>query len=115
MYVPDHPRANNRGYVLRSRYVVEQDLGRYLEKDEEVHHKNGNKRDDRLRNLEVMSKAEHAREHGYGNPIWIWRGTPVDDKSVIKLRKKGYGYKKIAKELGTPRSSIKSACKRLGV
>ncbi|MHA2219458.1 MAG: hypothetical protein ACXACY_26410 [Candidatus Hodarchaeales archaeon] len=30
VYVPDHPAANNRGYILKSRYVLEQSLGRQL-------------------------------------------------------------------------------------
>ena len=45
------------------RYLMEQYLGRELAEDEVVHHKNGNKLDNRIENLEVMTKAEHAKLH----------------------------------------------------
>lgn len=43
------------------RVIVKLMLGRELKKDEDVHHKNGNKADFRKRNLKVL---DH-REHGY--------------------------------------------------
>ena len=36
------------------RYIMEQFLGRKLLRNEYVHHKNGNKRDNRIENLEVI-------------------------------------------------------------
>lgn len=45
------------------RYLIEQYLGRELTEDEVVHHKNGNKLDNRIENLEVMTKADHAKLH----------------------------------------------------
>ena len=45
------------------RHIMEQYLGRELEINEVIHHKNGIKTDNRIENLLVMSKREHDNFH----------------------------------------------------
>jgi len=62
--VPEHPNRTKNNYVLEHRVVMENYLGRLLNNDEVVHHINGNKKDNRIENLEVFSNEEHAKLHG---------------------------------------------------
>lgn len=63
VYIPDHPCADKCGYVLEHRIVIENYIGRTLCDAEIVHHRNGKKDDNRLENLELVSRAEHAKIH----------------------------------------------------
>lgn len=58
----DHPNATKAGYVREHRLVMEQHLGRYLDRSEVVHHIDGNKQNNALSNLQVFpSNADHLK------------------------------------------------------
>ena len=56
-----HPIRGGR--ILEHRYVMEQKLGRSLKSFEHVHHKDGDKTNNNIANLELVDNVEHNRQH----------------------------------------------------
>lgn len=57
-------RNGVRVSLMQHRFIMESHIGRSLRQDEVVHHKNGVRDDNRLENLEIQNRSEHASEHG---------------------------------------------------
>lgn len=60
---PPHPKRNLKGLYPLHRVVMENSLGRLLLDGEDVHHKDGDKNNNNIENLEVMTKSAHAAHH----------------------------------------------------
>ena len=60
---PLHPKRNAKGLYPLHRVLVENKLNRFLEEWEIVHHKDEDKTNDSVSNLEVLTQSEHAKLH----------------------------------------------------
>lgn len=114
------------------RLIMEQTIGRKLSRYEVVHHKNGDRKDNRIENLEVMSLAEHGRMHRkgqIGRPMTeqekahlstFHRGernysAKLKECDVLKIRElgsNGVGQRALGRMFGVDHSSIQSILKR---
>ena len=64
IHAPDHPYANNRGYIKEHRLVMEEILGRYLLPEEVVHHEDEIKDNNEPENLRLFSSdKKHLGYH----------------------------------------------------
>lgn len=67
----NHPRVDKNGYIFEHILVMEKHLGRFLVQDEIVHHINGNRQDNRVENLELMTSGQHTSHHNLHPGMWL--------------------------------------------
>ena len=80
---------NRRTHQLQHRELMERFLGRPLDTSENIHHINGIRTDNRIKNLQLISKGEHTKIHEpYYSPNlkkdrfgrWISKGQNLPDR-----------------------------------
>ena len=82
VYCPTHPYADKNGRVARHRLVVELNSTLFndecfevvngvkvLKKGLVVHHKDGNHCNDKITNLEILTRGQHTSYHNKNNPM----------------------------------------------
>jgi len=62
-YAPDHPWPRKSGYVFEHVRVMELQIGRRIALNEVVHHKDHNRQNNALENLELQLAGAHSRHH----------------------------------------------------
>lgn len=69
-YNPESVNASAGGWVYEHRAVMAVKLGRPLAKDETVHHKNGDRADNRPENLELWGKGQPPGQRIRDKIVW---------------------------------------------
>jgi hypothetical protein len=76
IYKPEYPKAmknaNWLGFVYEHVYVVENFLDRSLQDNEVVHHLDLDRANNRIENLLVLGRGQHAKLHA-----WLDKGAPM--------------------------------------
>ena len=88
VYSPKHPNKTSADCVFEHRLEVEKYLGRYLTKDQVVHHINHIKDDNNIKNLEVINKKEHSKLHWDSiKKKFTTMGTKCNHSDIMNIKK----------------------------
>jgi len=100
---PDHPYCRKSGYIMEHRIIMENKIGRYLLKNEKVHHKDENKLNNNPPNLILNSNnISHIKKFHLKN-----KRCDIKYQKVIFYLKEGLSRRKIGKIFNCSHNVIK--------
>lgn len=113
--INEKTKNGNKNFMSYPTFLIKKYLNINLKKWEVIHHINGNKIDDRLKNLKVMTRSEHTSLHQKGKKhlkakeasIKYFRNRRNKFAPIVKrLANEYYSIKKIEKFLSIDRNTI---------
>lgn len=82
------PKKFKTALIFEHRLVMAEHIGRLLTREEIVHHKDGNKFNNNIENLELTSPGKHIVDHGKGYQDGYRNGMDEGFKAGLELAKK---------------------------
>ena len=120
-YCPKHHRADSRGYVLQHILVFEKHTGIQVNRDCIIHHINGDKKDNRIENLCLMSFGAHSAMHNKRRTVSEETKRKISAKTKARMKNKANhpSYKAIdineLRRLKEQGCSVKKICEALKI
>jgi len=90
VYSPNHPNRTKDNRVMEHRLVMEESIGRYLSKDEVIHHINGEKLDNKIENLKLVeNQSTHLKLHTDNGSVvgkdWSGLKRPMETRKKMSI------------------------------
>lgn len=121
VFMPDHHRADKNGFVLEHILIFEKETGIKIPDGCCIHHINGDKSDNRIQNLCMMTHAAHTAMHSTGRKYSEESKRIMSEKAKERLRDKTkhpfykeIDIKSLMNEVENGKT-VKAVCKEHGI
>ena len=89
---------SHRTTMSFARYKMSVKIGGFIPKQLEVDHKDGDKRNDRISNLQFLTRAENVKKKSSDSPKEMFELTcPICGKKFLRDRQRSWRFRKLGK------------------
>lgn len=116
IYMPEHPYSTKLGYISEHRLIMENAIGRYLKKNEIVHHIDGDVTNNNLENLMYFQdNGEHIRWHRTVKKMIHWKLRPKNKVVIAEGIIDKQGHLIIKNWMTTIKKMVKNKGKKIKI